>query len=277
MTAMSRETKHFFLLAYLFSWLAMAPLALQGLGLLSGVPRWLHFAGAFGPLLAAFVVTGASGGVIALRAWLRRMFRWPGAPWVLFALLSPVALFLLAVSLLRLAGTSGVSLGQFGYVAEFSQLGWVAGWLLWILTFGLGEEVGWRGFALPRLQAGHSARSASLILGLFWAGWHLPAFFYNYELSLFGVVAFLVSILSGAAFLTWLFNSTRGSVLATMLWHGTYNAAVAGAGGALSAVVTAAVIFAVIVIANRYGPETFSPREKQTYGHGAVSVETVTA
>jgi len=67
-----------------------------------------------------------------------------------------------------------------------------------------------------------------------------------------------------ASALTWLYNSTGGSVLAAILWHGTYNAAVAGGDGVVSAVVTAGVIAAAIAIANHFGPETFSQREKQT-------------
>lgn len=62
--------------------------------------------------------------------------------------------------------------------------------------------------------------------------------------------------------LTWLYNSTGGSVLATALWHGAYNAAVAGGDPVISAVVTAAVIVAFIWIVRRYGPETLSPRPK---------------
>jgi membrane protease YdiL (CAAX protease family) len=147
---------------------------------------------------------------------------------------------------------------------KLPQISGGIGWLTWILTFGLGEEVGWRGFALPRLQEERDARSATLVLGLLWAGWHTPTFFYNYELSVFSVVAFTVGILSGAAVLTWLYNSTGGSVLAAIVWHGTYNAAAASGNGVVSAVVTAGVIAAAIFIANRFGPESFSHREKQT-------------
>jgi membrane protease YdiL (CAAX protease family) len=263
---MDRETKIFFVLAYLITWIIVAPLALQGVGLVDGVPQWLHFAGAFGPLLAGLAVTASGGGAGAVRRWMGRILRLPaGRGWILFALFGPVLLFLLAVTLLRLFGLEDAGLNQFGRMGAFPDLGWAAGWLLWLATFGLGEEVGWRGFALPRLQARYSARTASLILGLIWAGWHLPLFFYSYDASPFSVLAFTVSILSGAAFLTWLFNSSAGSVLVTVLWHGTYNATVAGAEGAVPAVVTGAIIIAVILIANRYGPETLSSRPKQTY------------
>jgi membrane protease YdiL (CAAX protease family) len=121
------------------------------------------------------------------------------------------------------------------------------------LTFGLGEETGWRGFALPRLQQNRSARSATLILGVLWALWHLPQFFYSFDLSLLGVVTFAISILCGALLLTWLYNSTGGSVLITTLWHGAFNTAVAGAQGAMAPLVNGLVILTALLIARRVG------------------------
>lgn len=262
---MSASTAAFFILAYAFSWCAFIPLALNAQGVISGVPTWLHYAGAFGPLLAAFIVTTITSGSAGLHELLRRMTRWRiGLTWWAVALASPVVIFLAAALLVGLVSGDWPALDQFGAHAEFPQLGWLAGWLVWVLTFGLGEETGWRGFALPRLQKRYSARSAALIVGFLWAGWHIPTFFYNYEASLFNVLAFLVGILSGSAFLTFLYNSTGGSILAAIIWHGTYNATSAGAQPEISAMVTASVILAVILIARRYGPETFSPGEKQT-------------
>jgi membrane protease YdiL (CAAX protease family) len=257
----------YFVLAYALSWCAFIPVALTAQGVLDGVPEALHVAGAFGPLLAAFIVTGVTAGGTGLRELLGRMARWRiGLGWLLVALFSPVALYLVAALILRVFSGSWPEWSQFGAIAELPQLGWLGGWCAWILTFGLGEETGWRGFALPRLQKDHSARGASLIVGLLWAGWHIPTFFYNYEPSVFGVLAFLVGILSGSALLTWLYNSTAGSVFAAILWHGTYNAAVSAAEPGISALVTAFVILAVIIIANRFGPETLSHRERQILG-----------
>lgn len=255
----------FFLLAYALSWCAFIPLALQAQGIISGVPAWLHLVGAFGPLVSAWVVTGATRGRAGVTELRQRVTRWRiGWPWFLIALLSPVVVFLLATLVSGVATGNWATLKQFGAIAELPGVSGFAGWLIWIVTFGLGEETGWRGFALPRMQNRFSARKAALVVGLWWAAWHIPVFFYNYEFSLFGVVAFLMGILSGSALLTWLYNSTGGSVLATILWHGSYNATVAGAGGVISAVVTAAVILAVILIANHYGPETLSHREKHS-------------
>lgn len=259
---MNKNTLAYFLLAYFLSWCAYIPLALQGQGLLSGIPNWLHLAAGYGPLLAAFLVTAWTGGAAGLRELLSRLTRWRiGWGW-LAAAFSPLAVFGVVALVMRLVTGTWQAVSGFGQVAEWPELNPAAGWLAWILISGLGEETGWRGFALPRLQAHYSARDASLILGLLWAGWHAPAFFYNYELSLFSVLAFVVGIVAGAMVLTWLYNSTGGSVFATILWHGTYNAVVAGSEGAVAAAITGAVILAFILIVRRYGPERLSPREK---------------
>jgi membrane protease YdiL (CAAX protease family) len=109
---------------------------------------------------------------------------------------------------------------SFGRVDELPGLGWLAGWALHTLSFGLGEETGWRGFALPRFQGKNTASMATLKLGLLWAGWHIPLFAYKYsEMNLFGIIGFLIGMLSGAVIFTWLYNSTGGSILAVIFWH----------------------------------------------------------
>jgi membrane protease YdiL (CAAX protease family) len=90
----------------------------------------------------------------------------------------------------------------------------------------LGEEVGWRGYALPALQARYSALLASLILGVVWALWHLPVFF-NPDTSYSNLpfFLFLPFIVLMTVLITWLFNSTGGSVLMAMFFHAVINTA----------------------------------------------------
>ena len=255
----------YFILAYLLSWCSYVPLALQSLGLVSGIPGWLHLLGAYGPLLAAFITAGYYGGSGAIGELWSRITRWRiGWKWFMVALFSVPVVYLFALAIQWLISGIWPSMSQLGQVAELPGVSGLAGWVFWILSFGLGEETGWRGYALPRLQKRYDARKSSLILGLLWAFWHAPVFFYNYQLALFNVLAFLVGILAGSAFLTSLFNSTGGSVLAVALWHGTYNAAVSSAPGIVPAVVTAFVIIAVILVSKRFGAESFSANPKQT-------------
>jgi uncharacterized protein len=90
---------------------------------------------------------------------------------------------------------------------------------------GIGEEIGWRGYALPKLQAGYSALVSSVILGVIWTLWHLPLFFNpdtSYSNTPFWV--FLVFLVPFAFLYTWIFNSTGGSVLMIMILHAVTNA-----------------------------------------------------
>jgi uncharacterized protein len=251
---MSRSTWQFFALAYAFSWCAFVSLALAAQGLIPSLPGWLHLTGAFGPLLAAVILSAWGSGRAGLGELLGRLLRWRiGWLWLLGAWLSPVFVFLIAAGFQAVLSGSWSEFSNFGRVEELPGIQGLAGWLVWTFTFGLGEETGWRGFALPRLQSRYTPRRSALIVGLFWAGWHAPAFFYDYELSFISVTIFLVGILSGSALLTWLYNSTGGSLLAVVLWHGSYNAATAGASPLTAAAITAAVIIAAILAGRSSG------------------------
>jgi uncharacterized protein len=199
----------FFVLAYVFSWWPW-PLYASGLS-----PSPII---AFGPFLAAILVlalTTGKGGVVTL---LRRMVRWRVRPvWYAVALLLPVAISggaaLLNVVVLGASAPSPAELGAWsGLVPTFFLLLLVPG------TGGAWEEPGWRGYALPKLQGGHSALLASLILGVVWAFWHLP-------LMVIGQIHLSdpVYIVAWTVVLTWVFNNTNGSVLIAMLMHNIHN------------------------------------------------------
>jgi membrane protease YdiL (CAAX protease family) len=171
----------------------------------------------FGPFLAALVVLAITQGKTGIVGLLRRMVRWRVAPvWYAVALLVPVAITVAATVLNVLLGAqafSSVELG--GWTGLFSMF------LILLLIPGLGgtwEEPGWRGYALPRLQTGHSALFASLILGVVWAFWHLPLFIVG-EIPLSDPVF----IVAWTVVFTWLFNNTNGSVLIAMLMHAMNN------------------------------------------------------
>jgi membrane protease YdiL (CAAX protease family) len=86
-------------------------------------------------------------------------------------------------------------LADLGSVNYFPFLGrWAL--LLWIFPFGLGEEIGWRGFALPQLQKGRSTLSATLILAGLWALWHFPQFFYVFDPRM--AIGWLIGLCAGA-------------------------------------------------------------------------------
>jgi membrane protease YdiL (CAAX protease family) len=158
-------------LACAISWVLVSPLVLEGLSLTGQLvpPSW-HAFGALGPIASAFIVTALVDGRVGVRELLGRMGRWHvGRTWFLLALLSPFALFAISAAILVVLGSplSGIiSLGP----KQLTSFGWIVG-----IFYGVGEEPGWRGFALPRLQKGCSALAATLILALFWFSWHTRA------------------------------------------------------------------------------------------------------
>jgi membrane protease YdiL (CAAX protease family) len=90
---------------------------------------------------------------------------------------------------------------------------WVANLVAASLAYGIGEEPGWRGFALPRLRASRSALRATLILMVLWALWHTPYFTYRYHIvGISGYAGFFPCFVAGAIWLTFLYNSSGGSV-----------------------------------------------------------------
>ena len=84
----------------------------------------------------------------------------------------------------------------------------------------LGEELGWRGFALPRMLERWSPPTACAILGVIWGIWHLPAFFLSgLEQSRIPLWLFMLGAVALSFVMGWLFLKTRGSVLIAMLSH----------------------------------------------------------
>jgi uncharacterized protein len=216
----------YFAFAYGISWLLWAPLWMPAFGV-DGLPvlPFHHALGALGPITAAFLVSALETGLAGPLDLFRRMGLWRGRlVWVALALLAPFALLALAVVGTSLIGGESLSLAGFGSSREFPQFS-ALGFLAYnIVSFGYGEEVGWRGFALPRLQTRHSAFVATLLLTLGWALWHLPLFFYRpgyVSMGAVDIVGWFLSFLTGAVLLTWLYNESRGSLLVVALFHAT--------------------------------------------------------
>ncbi|MFN2235209.1 MAG: type II CAAX prenyl endopeptidase Rce1 family protein [Anaerolineales bacterium] len=240
----------FFALSYALSWIIEIPLALQTQGIIPHIfPFWLHYLTGYGPLLSAIIVTGITGGSKGLSELWGRMSRWRVKPgWWLVAV-SPLGIYLLAGAALWVLQGQKMYLAAMGQVDYLPPLG-LAAIPLWILTFGIGEETGWRGFALPRLQERHDALSATFLLWIFWALWHLPLFFYSYDPII--IPGMLIGLLAGAITFTWLYNSTGGSVLLTAIWHGLFNYTTACTScktGLIAAVIsTVVMVWAVVIV-----------------------------
>src|SRR5215210_303434 len=213
----------FFVLTYAITWAIESPLvfltdsvtATQGLVLVilaSNVPS-----------VMAIVLTAMVFGKGSLRKLLGRLLIWRVNPlWYLVVFLGPVVLVGGAVALNALVGGPALSLGKpllgVAIVLAFSIFPGSA----------LGEEIGWRGYVLPRLQARRSALNATLILAPIWALWHLPLWLAGWLQGAPGrtpalYAAFVVSAFALSISFTWVYNSTGGSLLLVVLLHATVN------------------------------------------------------
>jgi uncharacterized protein len=211
----------YFMLAFAFTWALWVPAVLEARGLISPLLVPATFFGASGPLLAAVVVTIQESGRAGLRSLLSRVAHWRVAPvWYGIAILGPLLITLGAIALHVLLGGQPFSLGLLIGALPTPLI--VVVYMM--LTVALGEEVGWRGYALPALQARYSALLASLLLGVLWTLWHLPVFFNpDTFYSNLPFVLFLAYLVPFAILMTWLFNSTGGSVLMAMFFHAVLN------------------------------------------------------
>lgn len=207
-------------ITFAISWSLWAVLAITtpSGGMQAGIsPAFFILAvlGGLGPSLAGLLVTRVVEGREGVRALWRRLRQGAGAwSWYLVVLL-PFAATLISHEVQSALGWP-IDLGD-----VLSRLPLA---LIWPVFSSLGEELGWRGFALPRLQAQRTAWSSTLILGLLWGMWHLLSDFIG--LRHFGSLflpAFLISgpiLLTGhAVIMTWVYNNTKGSVLLSVLYH----------------------------------------------------------
>ena len=178
----------------------------------------------FGPALAALIVTGLTEGRAGIRRLLGAYRIWRvGWGWPVFIVLYPVLLHLAVIGLRQLWGGPGIHFFRAEGVPQGSVVGTLAQLILFhTLVRGLGEETGWRGFALPRLKARRSALTASLMLGVVWALWHIHPTNLPTLSTLNGVFT-LLSIVGTAVVFTFVYNGTSGSLLYAALFHMTLN------------------------------------------------------
>jgi uncharacterized protein len=175
-----------------------------------------------GPMVAALIVAAICYGKAGVKELLGRYARWRiGWGPLTFALLFPAVLTLLAAALNIAAGAERPVASQ---LATWPEL--MPKFLFILLFVGVGEETGWRGFALPELQKRHSPVVASLVLGAIWAAWHIPLF--GVEFAPAEIPWFVLSVLAGSLMATWLFNFAQGSLLPLPLFHAMVNTVGAG-------------------------------------------------
>ena len=209
----------FFVLAYAFAWIIESPLVFLTDSVTDTQVLVVQILSANVPSVLAIVLTAIVFGRGALRKLLGQLLIWRVNPlWYLGVVLGPVALVGGVVGLNTLLGGPALSLGMplLG-VAIFFAISIFPG-------SSLGEEIGWRGYVLPRLQSRMSALSAALLIAPFWGLWHLPLWLNGASGHTPLIYAgFVLSAFALSVLLTWVYNSTGGSLLLVVLLHATIN------------------------------------------------------
>jgi uncharacterized protein len=232
----------FFIGAFAVTWGLQLPAVLAKAGFLPGpLEAYMPFAmlGVLGPLAAATWLSAREGGKPAVRALYARLLRYRvHVGWYAAALLVPG---------LALTGVLLVfrTLGWQGDVIFLPSIGGVIG----AIVISLGEEVGWRGYALPHLQRRYGPFGASGLIAIAWTLWHIPMFIgAGVSLALLPVMFLLFS--GGSLMYTWIYNGTGGSLLLVVLAH--IGAHLNNSHAALPDSVLPAVVHAVIYAAIGY-------------------------
>ncbi len=221
----------YFIIAYVGSWLVVLPYLRTpgGVGLLPfdwPIPFAVSAALApfAGPCLAAFIMTGVTQGSAGIRNLVRRLVLWRvGVWWYLFALVGIPAITVLGAIVLP-----GV-VGSWQTPAASLLLTYPVTFVVSLIIGGpLGEEIGWRGFALPRLERTQGPFLGSLVLGLLWAFWHLPYFWMPQwgtpKGTVLDIVWFVLAGIALTVVYTWVLNNTKGSLLIVILVHASNDA-----------------------------------------------------
>lgn len=219
----------YFSFTFLFSWIIWLPLYghIFGLYNLPASP-YQHTIGALGPLMASLLATFFFLKKAGIKILLSKCFQIKPFVYSAIALLCPFLLALLASFTSYFISKTPISFSGLFISKEFPQFSPFIFFVYNLLFFGFGEEAGWRGFALPRLQNKMNALLASIVLTLFWALWHLPMFFYKEpftSMSTTGVFGWFFSLLTGSILLAWLYNSSKGSILICAVFHTTIDIA----------------------------------------------------
>ena len=205
----------FYILAFTISWLGWIPQAAYSHGLFPIQSPFFLLLGIVGPALAAVFMAYVLGGKGELRQLFAQLLRWRvGIVWYIVALSGNAAIFLVMIGLRRLLGPIALDFGKVG--AWFTLFPF---FLIFLLQ-NIWEEVGWRGFALPRLQSRYSALASSLIIGVLWGLWHLPLFLdRDNPMSTFPFIPWFIGTVASAILYTWLYNNAKSSLLVVSLFH----------------------------------------------------------
>ena len=259
----------FFILAIGLTWIFMITDALGSQGILPfRLPLPLMVGMGYMPTLAAFIVSGITEGKEAVRALFSKLLiARVGLRWYLISIFGLPVIYVATILLYnQFSGMPTVPILS-SRMPALPPLQLALSIVPMFIIIGIvnGEELAWRGFALPRLQRRYNALTSSLILGTIWTLFHLPLFFTKTGSSQAdeSFVGFLISTVAITILYTWIFNNSRGSVLLAYLFHAAANTwsqvfSIDHANPAIGWILTGLLVLVAGIVAFTTGPENLS-------------------
>jgi uncharacterized protein len=257
---------------FAISWVIWVAMVAGSISIETPVGFVLNIVAMAGPTIAALILAARAGAGTLQRLLDGFSFSRVSLRWLAVAFTLPLAMVAVAIA---------VSVLVFGAptpIITVAVIGAIAVEYVRVFFFGgpLEEELGWRGYALPRLQVGLTAWRAALLLGLVWGLWHLPLYFVpgtgQQETAaasdvVFAFVAFVIWTMGLSVLFTWLFNETGGSVLVVMVLHASVNVgsfvpAAVGSTGAASFLYALLTWIVALLVAWRLGSEHLASRPR---------------
>lgn len=221
-----RQILLFFLLTFAISWAIWIPATISKLngentvlapeGLVGGIARWT-------PGLVAILLSFLGFGKIGIGKLFQAIKIWrAGLFWYIFVLLFQVGIFYLGKALDTMLGYSYEVISPLVSVYGSQAVFMAPIVILFAFPGAFAEELGWRGYALPKLQNNLNALLSSIVVGIFWGAWHIPLLIYfgNLEAKDFaGYLLAVVNFIPVAILYTWIYNNTKGSLLLITFFH----------------------------------------------------------
>jgi membrane protease YdiL (CAAX protease family) len=216
---LNRQLRDYFILAYVVCCILWIPLFLNALNVISSESSATFFIlGAFGPMISAFIITFKVSGLSGCIKLFQKFFLIKvHYKWYILAFFIPIVIVLCVLVFLNIASNPDIDINF------MNPLEFISGFLISLLIV-TGEEFGWRGFALPRLQKKYNALTSSLILGILWSIIHFPLFFVQPERAsgvhiLIVVPGFVLLMVCFTIIITFLYNGSKGSIFISCVFH----------------------------------------------------------
>jgi membrane protease YdiL (CAAX protease family) len=251
----------FVIVSYSITWSILFPLSLV-YNELDIVEREIwHSFGSIGPSIGGITALYLSKKQEGLELLKERTLKYPGYKFLILAFSPLIILFIVLIFEWLFGFFKIVTFLQENNITNF---GTFVIFILPSLCYGFFEEIGWRGYFLPKLQSKFNALISTIILTIIWWFWHFPAFFYRFDLF-FALVLMLPLMLTGSIIFTFLFNQSKGSILMVIILHICYDI-VTSHQISITAIILVSTffIFMDIRILKIYGSENLSSLNKIT-------------